>query len=76
MLRYIDSEDSDQQTIVYKQELQNLKSKALMTTILYRLNSRTGLIEMNSKTKGIILIGIKTFIECFETIVTDKMYAA
>ncbi len=74
MLRYIDSEDLDQQTIVYKQELQNLKSKALMTAILYRLNSRSGLIEMNSQTKGIILIGIKAFIECFETIVTDKMY--
>ena len=76
MLSYVDSEDSDQQTIVYKQELQNLKSKALMTVILYRFNNRSGLIEMNEKTRGIILIGIKTFIECFETIVTDKMYAA
>jgi len=68
MLKYAEGESPGQQTIIYDHDLQNLKSKALMTAIFFRFNNQPTLVAMDSKMKGIILIGIKTFIECFEII--------
>jgi len=49
-------------------DLQNLKSKSLLAAIFYRFQNRQVLRKMAFENKGIILIGIKSFIECFETI--------
>jgi len=68
MLRYADGESTDQRKVLYENDLQNLKSKALWTAILFRFNDRLDLIKMDPETKGMILIGIRTFIECFETV--------
>jgi hypothetical protein len=69
MLKFIDGEKSQKNIIdVYSNDLQNLKSKALFTAVFYRYNSTPVLLKMDSQIKGIILIGIKSFIECFETI--------
>lgn len=68
MLRYAEGESTDQSAILYSSDLQNLRSKALLTAILFRFNNRPDLVSMDMKTKGMILIGIKTFIECFEIV--------
>lgn len=72
MLKYADGESSGQRTAIYDHDLQNLKSKALMTAILFQFNSQPNLSDMDGEMKGMILIGIKTFIECFEIISADK----
>ena len=69
MLKYAEGESSVQErNSIYQQDLQNVRSKALLTSVLFRFNSRPALLSMEEKIKGIIYIGIRTFIECFETI--------
>jgi hypothetical protein len=69
MLQYADGElDDVEKTKIYSSDLGNLKSKALFTAVLYRYNERTVLLKMEERKRTIILIGIKSFIECFETI--------
>lgn len=76
MLKYAEGESCGQRAIIYDHDLQNLKSKALLTAILFRFNSQPNLSNMDGEMRGMILIGIKTFIECFEIISADKEYAA
>ena len=71
MLKYAEGESSGQQTIIYINDLQNLKSKALMAAILFRFNNQPNLSDLEVEMKGMILIGFKTFIECFEIISAD-----
>jgi len=69
MLQYCEGElDEVEKIKIYISDLSNLKSKALFTAVLFRYNERPGLLKMDERKKGIILIGIKSFIECFETI--------
>ncbi len=69
MLKYIACETYQKNILdVSSNELEKIKSKALLTAIFYRYNNRLVLLKMDSHVKGIILIGIKSFIECFETI--------
>jgi len=67
MLKYAEGE-SDQKEIssVYAYDLEKIKSKSLLCTVLFRYNTRPVLIKMDEQTKGIIFVGIKSFIECFE----------
>ena len=69
MLKYAKSEPAknDKQKI-YSNDLENLKSKALLTAVLYRYINRPILLKMDEEKKGTIYMGIKTFIECFEAI--------
>ena len=67
MFKYVEGEKNQQnQAKIYSDNIQNIKSKALLTAVLYRYTNRPVLIKMNPEIKGIILIGIKSFIECFE----------
>lgn len=69
MLKYSDGEPTERAKMkVYSYDLQKLKSKALWTAILFRCDNRPVLRKMDTETKGIILIGMKSFIDCFETI--------
>ena len=69
MLKYVEGETTQNDKMnIYSYDLDNLKSKALITAVLYRYNSRPTLLKMDKKSKGIVLVGIKSFIECFETI--------
>ena len=68
MLKYVEGEhEEDERLKIYSNDLQNLKSKALFTAILYRYINRPVLKKMGKEKKGIILVGIKSFIEYFET---------
>lgn len=69
MLKFSEGEPTQTDKMnVYSLDLQNLKSKSLLSAILYRYQNRAVLRKMDIEKKGIILIGIKSFIECFETI--------
>ena len=69
MFKYIEGEPKQNDKIdVYSHDLGKLKSKALLTAVLHRYNNRPTLIKMDDESKGIIFVGIKSFIECFETI--------
>ena len=69
MLQYTDGESDDVEKMkIYSSDLGNLKSKALITAILFRYHERPVLLKMDGHKRAIVLIGIKSFIECFETI--------
>ena len=70
MLKYFEGEtDQFEQNKILESDIGHLSSKALLTLVLFRFNEREVLVRMNIKTKGIILIGMKTLIECFDEIV-------
>jgi hypothetical protein len=69
MLHYSEGEPTQKDKAeIYSDNLQNLRSKALWAAVLFRFQRRPVLHKMNEEKRGVILIGIKTFIECFETI--------
>ncbi|MFA9388702.1 MAG: hypothetical protein ACERKD_02775 [Prolixibacteraceae bacterium] len=69
MLKYSEGESTENDKLeIYSSDLQNLKSKSLLSAIFFRFNERSTLKHMDIEKKGIIMIGIKSFIECFETI--------
>lgn len=69
MLRYAEGEQTPTEKMeIYSSDLQNLQSKALLTAVLFRFNTRPVLRRMDVEKRGIIIVGIKSFIECFETI--------
>lgn len=69
MLQYAEGEPLDQGKMeIYSTDLGNLKSKTLWAAVLFRTTERAALIKMDVSKKGMVLIGIKSFIECFETL--------
>lgn len=69
MLKYTEGEPENGDKLkIFSGNLQNLKSKALFAAISFKFNNSPGLSKMDAELKGIIIIGIKSFIECFETI--------
>lgn len=69
MLKYSEGEPGKlEKRKIYSNDLHKLKSKALWTAILFRCDNRPVLRKMDIETKGMILIGMKSFIECFEAI--------
>jgi len=69
MLMYAEGEPGEPERMnIYSLDLGNLKSKALWAAVLLRTTYRDTLIKMDGIKKGFVLIGIKSFIECFETL--------
>lgn len=69
MLRYAQDEPKENdKSEVYSFNLQNLKSKSLMASVLFRFKERPILSNLGIEKKGALMIGIKSFIECFETV--------
>ncbi len=69
MLKYAEGELSRVDKLkIYEDDGQNLKSNPLLTAIYYRFHNRPVLLRMDTGKQGILLIGIRSFIECFETI--------
>ena len=67
MLDYSEGEPEESREKIYTDTLQNLQSKSLWTAVLFRYNNRPVLINMDRENKGIILLGILSFIQSFET---------
>lgn len=69
MLKYSEGEPTpNEMNLVFTNDLQNLKSKALFGAIILKALENPILSAMDMKMKGYILIDIKSFIECFESI--------
>jgi hypothetical protein len=69
MLKYSEGESNHIDKMkVYSNDLNYLKSKSLFAAIIYKFQNRPILIKMDENNKNSILIGIKSFIECFEMI--------
>lgn len=67
MLKYLEGEsDPSEMLNITSSDLDHLKSKALLTGIFYRFDTQSALVKMDLGTKGTILIGMKSVIECFE----------
>lgn len=67
MLRYSEGERNDKDKLeIYSRDLQNVKSKTLLAAVFQRLNERLTLVKMDSSKKAAVLIGVKSFIECFD----------
>ena len=67
MLRYMDDEFSQKEIgEITSSDLENVKSKVLLTAVLIRYDTRPVLMRMNDEMKGIVFIGVKSFIEYFE----------
>jgi Asp-tRNA(Asn)/Glu-tRNA(Gln) amidotransferase C subunit len=77
MLQYVSDEPEwNDKLKIYSNDLENLKSKALLTAIFFRYNNRPVLSKMDNKKKEIILVGLRSFIECFETIIEKSSTTA
>ena len=73
MLKYFEGETGQNaQYNLVESDLRHLRSKALLTGIFFQFNHKKSLIEMNNEMKGIILIGMKSLIECFDEIIAKS----
>lgn len=73
MLKYFEGEQSkNSKQEVISSDLEHLKSKSLFTGVIFQFNQKTALLNMKSETRGIILVGLKSLIECFEEITIRK----
>ncbi|MFO7869727.1 MAG: hypothetical protein R6U95_10565 [Bacteroidales bacterium] len=70
MLKYFEGEEGRNAKMAFiSTDLENLKSKSLFTGILFQFNEKTALLNMKNETRAILLVGLKSLIECFEEIV-------
>jgi hypothetical protein len=68
MLQYAEGEPGNHEKMeIYASDIDMIKSKALFAAILFQLNNKPALVQMPENKRGIILIGLKSFIKCFET---------
>jgi hypothetical protein len=66
MFKYAEGESDDSKRLLYSDDWNGLRSKALVAAIVLQFKERAVLAKMDGEKKVIILVGIKSFIECFE----------
>lgn len=72
-LKYFSGEPTKENQLETNQQyLSNLNYKSLFTGILFMSNTRKGLKRMNSETRGIVILGMKTLIDCLEANLLEK----
>lgn len=70
MLKYYEGEQGDKDKMEFvSADFKNLKSKSLFGGIVFHFFDKSPLLEMEKESRGIILVGLKSLIECFEEIV-------
>jgi hypothetical protein len=70
MLKYMEGEPTEKEkSAIIDLDLGQMKSKALLTGIFFRFITNKTLAGIKNRKGGIILIGMKTLIECMEEIV-------
>lgn len=73
MLKYFEGEQGQSAKLeLIASDLGHLKSKSLFTGIIFQFNQKASFLGMKNETRGIILVGLKSLIECFEEIVYKK----
>jgi len=72
-LKYFSGESTrERQLETNEQYLSNLNYKSLFTGVLFMSNTQIGLKKMNAETKGIVILGMKTLIDCLEAKLSEK----
>lgn len=67
LLKYLEGESEETERLkVIESDMEHLNSKALYAGILLIFNAWDAFIKMDTENKGILLIGLKSLIECFE----------
>lgn len=70
LLKYYEGEQGQKASMEFiSTDLKHLKSKSLFGAITFQFFEKTPLLEMENENRGIILVGMKSLIECFEEIV-------
>jgi hypothetical protein len=73
MLKYLEGESDPAELLnITAIDLEYLKSKALLSGIFYRFDTQPIFMKIDSGTRGTILIGMKSIIECLEEIGNEK----
>lgn len=67
--KFLEVESKEDIGKVYKSDLEQVKSKALLAAILHRFTTRPVLVAMKHEPKTSVLIGVKSLIECFDDII-------
>ena len=71
-LQYLEGEPDKQKDQILEGNLGALQSKALFTMVLFKFKEGPALKKLDPKLSGIMLIGMKSLIECFEQISKPK----
>ena len=73
MLKYFGGEQikNSKQEII-SADLESLKSKSLYTGVIFQFNQKVALLNMKTETRGIILVELKSLIECFEEVTLKR----
>ena len=67
MVKYFEGEQGKQaKSEVLQSDLNHLNSKGLLAGVLLCFNTNETFIKMDARERGIVIIGMKTLIECFE----------
>lgn len=66
MISKLNDIDGDYMNNVSKSDLSHLKSKALLTGLMYQFDHLQSLSKMGINEKSMLIIGMKSLIECFE----------
>ncbi len=72
LLQSAEGISEDQQAILFGNDLQNLKAKALMMAVLFRFKDHPALKSMLKNLEFSVLLGMKALIECLEIISMGK----
>ena len=73
LLKYFKGEQSENaKSELVDSDLKRLNSKSLFAGVFFQFNHKEALLEMRSEDRGIVLIGLKSLIECFEEMVNNK----
>ncbi len=73
MLKYFEGEKSRNSKLeVISADLENLYSKSLFTGVIFQFNQKAALLNIKNETRGMILVGLKSLIECFEELTFRK----
>jgi hypothetical protein len=70
MLKYFEGEIGEVAKMqLVSSDFENLRSKSLLTGVLAQFDQKATFLDMNRETRGIVIIGLKSLIECFEEII-------
>ena len=73
MLKYFEGEQGKIYELeLISSDLNNFNSKSLFTEVIFQFNNKKALLNMKDESRGIILVGLKSLIECFEEVVFKK----
>jgi hypothetical protein len=70
MLKYFEGEIGEGAKMrLVSSDFENLRAKSLLTGVLAQFDLKAAFLDMKGETRGTVIIGLKSLIECFEEII-------